>query len=255
MKVFVLNRKSLFFLSLCVTAACAVLFGAAAGLPQTKPAASERLIPIYCVETEEKKAAITFDAAWGADDTQQILEILKKYNARCTFFAVGDWVRKYPDSVKAFYAAGHKIANHSDLHKMYSKLSYKQIAEDVAACNEAIEKVIGEKPLLLRAPSGDYNNDTVKAAESLGMYTVQWSVDSLDWQGLSVEEIVARVTSAVESGSIVLFHNDVKNTPQALNKVLETLSKQGYQFVPAEELIYRDNYRIDAAGRQSKNTI
>lgn len=212
----------------------------------------ERKLPVYCVDTNEKKVAITFDAAWGAEDTAELLSILDEYNAKVTVFAVGDWVRKYPDAVKAFYNAGHTIGNHSDSHKAYSKLSLEEITADIEKCNVEIENCIGQKPKLLRAPSGDYTNDVLTAAESLSMQTVQWSVDSLDWQGLAVAEMVTRVTGAATNGSIILFHNDVKNTPAALRQCLQTLSEQGYQFVTVEDLLYWDNYRIDATGKQHK---
>lgn len=221
---------------------------------RTEPAAARqtRKLPIYCVETPEKKLAVTFDAAWGAEDTQKLLEILKKHNAKATFFIVGDWVRKHPDSVKAFYAEGHEIANHSDSHKAYDKLSKEQIAEDIGKCNSAVQQVIGVRPALLRAPSGAYSDETIEAAEALGMKTIQWSVDSLDWQGLEADEITSRVLAAAGNGSILLFHNDVKNTPQALDMVLAELSKRGYLFVTVSELVYPDSYRIDAAGRQRR---
>lgn len=209
-----------------------------------------RKIPIYCVNTPEKKIALTFDAAWGAEDTQTLLDILAQYNAKATVFVVGDWARKYPDAVKAFYKAGHSIGNHSDSHKAYSKLSLEEITADIQACNEAIKQCTGQTPKLLRAPSGDYTNDVLTAAEGLSMYTIQWSVDSLDWQGLEVEEMVKRVTGAAENGSIILFHNDVKNTPEALRQILATLSEKGYSFVTVEELIYTEHYRIDATGKQ-----
>lgn len=213
----------------------------------------ERKLPVYCVDTAEKKVAITFDAAWGAEDTDELLSILDEYNAKVTVFVVGDWVRKYPDAVKAFYQAGHTIGNHSDSHKAYSKLSLDEITADIEKCNAEIEACIGEKPKLLRAPSGDYTNDVITAAERLSMQTVQWSVDSLDWQGLEVAEMVSRVTGAAESGSIILFHNDVKNTPEALRQCLQALSEKGYRFVTVEELLYWDNYRIDSTGKQHKS--
>lgn len=212
--------------------------------------ANERKLPVYCVDTEEKKVAITFDAAWGAEDTADLLTVLADYDAKATVFVVGDWARKYPDAVKAFYEAGHTIGNHSDSHKAYSKLSLEEITADIEKCNAEIEKCTGQKPKLLRAPSGDYTNDTITAAESFSMQTVQWSVDSLDWQGLEVEEMVKRVTSAAENGSIILFHNDVKNTPEALRQTLQILSERGYQFVTVEELLYWENYRIDSTGKQ-----
>lgn len=209
-----------------------------------------RLIPIYCVDTAEKKVAITFDAAWGADDTDELIGILKEYNAKATVFVVGEWARKYPDSVKAFYNAGHEIGNHSDSHKAYSKLNFDEIKSDINLCGDSVEAAIGIRPSLLRAPSGDYTNNTITAAESLSMKTIQWSVDSLDWQGLDTDEIVKRVTGAAENGSIILFHNDVKNTPGALRKILDNLSQKGYSFVTVSELIFSDNYKIDNTGRQ-----
>lgn len=254
MKRYMLLTKQTIF-TLLTLALSAVLVVAGISKQYTvKQAAKtvERKLPVYCVETAEKKVSVTFDAAWGAEDTEEILSILNEYNARVTVFTVGDWVRKYPDAVKAFHAAGHTIGNHSDSHKAYSKLSLEEIKADIEACNAEIEGCIGEKPKLLRAPSGDYTNDVITAADALSMQTVQWSVDSLDWQGLSVEEMVARVTGAAENGSIILFHNDVKNTPEALRQCLQALSEKGYQFVTVEELLYWNNYRIDGAGKQHK---
>lgn len=255
MRFLILTKRSL--LCAALLALSAVLVAAGLGRQyQTSSAAStgERKIPVYCVDTDEKKIAITFDAAWGADDTDELLAILAEYNAKVTVFAVGDWVRQNPDAVKAFYEAGHTIANHSDTHKAYSKLSYEEIKADIVCCNEAIKNCIGVTPKLVRAPSGDYTNDAINAAESLSMQTIQWSVDSLDWQGVSVEDMVERVTAATENGSILLFHNDVKNTPEALRQILKILSERGYRFVTVEELIYTDDYRIDATGKQHKNT-
>lgn len=215
-------------------------------------AENQRLIPIYCVDTNEKKVAITFDAAWGAEDTDELIGILKEYNAKATVFVVGEWARKYPDSVKAFFSAGHEIGNHSDSHKAYSKLNFDEIKADINLCSDSVQAAIGEKPVLLRAPSGDYSNNTITAAESLSMKTIQWSVDSLDWQGLETDEIIKRVTGAAENGSIILFHNDVKNTPKALRGVLEDLSKKGFSFVTVSDLVFQNNYKIDGAGKQIK---
>lgn len=254
MRYLLLTKRSLFTALLLAVSAVLVTAGVSRQY-RTQSAAntSERKIPIYCVDTDEKKIAITFDAAWGADDTDELLAILAEYNAKATVFAVGDWVRQNPDAVKAFYEAGHTIANHSDTHKAYSKLSYEEIKADIQRCNAEIEKCIGKAPALVRVPSGDYTNDAINAAENLSMQTIQWSVDSLDWQGVSVEEMVERVTGAVENGSILLFHNDVKNTPEALRQILQILSERGYRFVTVDELIYTEDFRIDATGKQHKN--
>lgn len=227
--------------------------GFSARMQAARPAnAQTRKLPVYCVETAEKKIAVTLDAAWGAEDTETLLSILDAYNAKVTVFAVGDWVRRNPDAVKAFAAAGHTIGNHSDSHKAYSKLSPAEITADIEKCNAEIERCIGQRPKLLRAPSGDYTDAVITAAEECGMQTVQWSVDSLDWQGLTVAEMVKRVTAGAENGSILLFHNDVKNTPEALSSILEILSARGYQFVTVEDLLYWESFRIDSTGMQRK---
>ena len=211
-----------------------------------------RKLPIYCVETEEKKIAVTFDAAWSAEDTDEIIGILKKHNAKATFFAVGDWVEKNPEAVKKLYNAGHEIGNHSDTHPSFSQINREEIKSEILNCNKKIEKITGVEPKLVRAPSGDYDNKSIEVTESLDMKMIQWDVDSLDWKKLSVDEMYGRVVSKTQKGSILLFHNGVENTPEALDKILEKLEKDGYKFVTVSELIYWDNYDIEHTGRQVK---
>lgn len=209
-----------------------------------------RKLPIYSVRTDEKKIAITFDAAWSAEDTDELIEILKKHNAKATIFAVGDWVEKNPEAVKKFHKSGHEMANHSDTHAAFSKISREEIKQEVLNCNKKIEAITGVSPKLVRAPSGDYDNKSIDVAESLNMKMIQWDCDSLDWKLLSVEEMYNRVIEKVQNGSIILFHNGVENTPKALDKILTELEKDGYEFVTVSELIYWDNYEIDHTGRQ-----
>ncbi len=214
-----------------------------------------RKLPIYSVDTKEKKIAITFDAAWSAEDTDELIEILKNHNAKATVFAVGDWVEKNPEAVKKFHKYGHEMANHSDTHAAFSKITRQEIKQEILNCNKRIEAITGVAPKILRAPSGDYDNKSIEVTESLSMKMIQWDCDSLDWKLLSVEEMYARVTSKVQNGSIVLFHNGVKNTPEALDKILSKLEKDGYEFVTVSELIYWDDYEIDHTGRQKPNNI
>lgn len=207
-------------------------------------------LPIYSVETKEKRIAITFDAAWSADDTEELIEILNKYNAKCTVFAVGEWLEKNSEAAKAFFESGHELANHSNTHPAFSKLSREEIKNEIILCNEKIEKITDEKCKLLRAPSGDYTNESLEVTEELSMKMIQWSVDSLDWKLLTSEEMYARVISKTENGSILLFHNGVKNTPEALEKILSKLQEDGYSFVTVSELIFLENYEIDNTGKQ-----
>ena len=246
MRYLILTKKHL------ITAGCAALaliIGAAISVNVF--AKQERLLPIYCVQTEEKKVALTFDAAWGADDTDTLISVLQQYNAPATFFVVGEWVDKYPDEVKKLSEAGNDVMNHSATHPYMTSLSEGKMKEQLQICNEKIAALTGKTPTLFRCPYGDYDNKVVSTVESIGMKTIQWDVDSLDWKDSStVESIVTRVTGNVKPGSIILFHNDATYTPQALPIILEKLTAEGYTFVKVADLIYNDNYTIDHAGMQ-----
>ena len=211
---------------------------------------NERIIPIYCVDTEEKKIAISFDAAWGSDLTPELLNILKQYNVKTTFFLVAFWVDKYPEMVKRIDEEGHEIGNHSAKHPKMSQLSKEQITEELTITSNKIEKITGKKVSLFRPPFGDYNNTLMKTANELGYYVIQWDVDSLDYKDYGCSAIIDRVISKVNNGSIVLFHNNATYTKDALPIILEKLKEKGYSIVPVSELIYKDNYYIDHTGKQ-----
>lgn len=215
---------------------------------------STRKIPVYGVDCgEEKLVALTFDAAWGADKTLKILEILEKYDVKATFFLVGFWLDKYPEETKAIAESGCEIGNHSNNHLQMSKLSADKIREELAYVNDAVYKLTGKKPTYFRPPFGDYDNELIETAENMGLQTIQWSVDSLDWKGLSATEITSRVTKNVKNGSIVLFHNNSDNILEALPLVLANLINSGYKLVTMSELVYADDYYIDNNGVQHKN--
>ncbi len=215
---------------------------------------SLRKIPVYGVDCgEEKLVALTFDAAWGADKTLKILEILEKYDVKATFFLVGFWLDKYPEETKAIAESGCDIGNHSKNHLEMSKISKEKIKEELEYVNEKVEELTGKKPAYFRPPFGDYDNELIETAQSMGLQTVQWSVDSLDWKGLSATEITSRVTKNVKNGSIVLFHNNSDNILEALPLVLANLINRGYKPVTLSELIYKDDYYIDNNGTQHKN--
>ncbi len=250
---FMLITKSGLTAALCVAIAVVFAVCITARTITTSASAPKRIIPIYSVGTTEKKVCLTFDAAWGNEDTQQLIDILAQYNIRATFFIVGEWVDKYPESVKALSDAGHSIQNHSDTHPHLPQLSREKVIEELENCNDKIEAITGVRPDLVRVPYGDYNNAVIEAAQSVGMYTIQWDVDSLDWKDLSADDIHSRVVKRVQSGSIVLFHNAALHTPEALPKIIESLTQQGYEFVTVGELIYRDNYTVDHEGRQQSN--
>lgn len=235
----------------CILIAVCTLIGALIGSGRAAAvSATKRDLPIYCVDKTEKMVALTFDAAWGAEDTQKLIGILASHNAKATFFVVGQWVDKYPDQVLALFKAGHDVMNHSNTHPNMTDLSSQQMIQEVQNCGDKIAKITGVQPTLFRPPYGAYNDTLVGTLRGIGYYTIQWDVDSLDWKGLSAKEIADRVLSRVKPGSIVLFHNAAKNTPEALPVILEKLQSEGYSFVKVSELIYKNNYHIDHTGKQ-----
>ena len=139
-----------------------------------------RELPIYSVETNEKKVALTFDAAWGNEDTKRILDILKKHDVHVTFFMTGGWVEKYPDDVKAIYEAGHDLGNHSENHKNMSQLSDEEKTSEIMTAHKTVEELTGVKMNLFRPPYGDYDDRVVLNATENGYYTIQWDVDAGD---------------------------------------------------------------------------
>lgn len=209
-------------------------------------------LPIYCVQTDEPKIALTFDAAWGNEDTKQIMEILKKHDIKVTFFMTGGWVEKYPDDVKMILAEGHDLGNHSQNHKNMSQLSDSEKESELMTVHNKVKELTGYDMFLFRPPYGDYDNAVVKTARKCGYYAIQWDVDSLDWKDYGVDSIIKTVTQHkhLGNGSIILCHNGAKFTAQALDTMITTLKDAGYQFVPLSELIYRDNYHMDHEGRQ-----
>ncbi len=213
---------------------------------------SKRQLPIYRVQTTEKKVAISFDCAWGVDYTDKLLEIMDNEKIKCTFFTVEFWAKAHPDYLKKISDYGHEIGTHSATHPYMSKLDKTTVVKELNTSCNAIESVTGKKVELFRAPYGDYNDNLITTAKELGLYTVQWDVDSLDWKNLSAKEITNRVTSKVQNGSIVLFHNQGLHTAQALPEIIKSLKEKGYSFVPIGQLIYKDNYQMLPDGTQQK---
>ena len=252
----VLKRKNILFYGVAI-----VLIAVLVTLISTSSVAgvffdkTSRKIPVYSVSMAEddKVIALTFDAAWGADKTLKIIEILKEYDANATFFLVGFWIDKYPEETKAIASAGFDIGNHSENHLNMPRLSREKIVEEIQSVNKKVYDLTGKTPTYFRAPFGDYDNSLMTALEDLGMVGVQWSIDSLDWKGLSAKDIVARIVPKAKSGDIVLFHNNSDHVLDALPLVLEALKNKGFKFVALSQMVLTDNYTVDSQGVQRKN--
>lgn len=229
-----------------VTVACILL----AGMGGYAVAVSNtRKVPIYGVDRTDKVVSISFDAAWGADKTKSIMDICEQYNVKATFFLVGFWMEKYPDMVKEIAERGFEIGTHTMTHPQMSKQSQSKITSELQQSMDMITELTGKKVELFRPPFGDYNNTVIDTASQLGLYTIQWSVDSLDWKGLSGKQIAERMAN-LKSGDIILCHNNSDHILEALPLIFATAQLKGLSFVPIGELIYKDNYTIDNSGVQ-----
>lgn len=213
---------------------------------------STKKTPIYSVATDEKKIAISFDCAWGVEKTDGLIEVMDFFGVKCTFFMTEFWVKKYPEYVKKIHESGHETGTHSSTHPHMSALSEDAVKRELETSTKAIEAITGEKVILFRPPFGDYDDALLKECEKQGLYAVQWDIDSLDWKDISAREIADRIISRVKKGSIILCHNNAKNTLEALPLVFSVLQNRGYKFVKISELIYKDNFIIDGTGKQIK---
>ncbi len=212
----------------------------------------EKELPIYCVKTDKKQIALTFDGAWGNEDTATLLEILERQGVTATFFFTGGWISNFPEDVKTILAKGHEVGNHSENHKQMSTLSKEQCKEEIQIVHDKVKELTGLEMTVFRPPFGDYDDTVIQAANELGYHVIQWDVDSLDWKDYGVDSIIHTVTEHkhLGNGSIILMHNGAKYTKDALEDMIIKLKEQGYEFVTVSQLIYPENYKMDHEGRQ-----
>ncbi|MCL2013893.1 MAG: polysaccharide deacetylase family protein [Oscillospiraceae bacterium] len=255
MKYIVMRPNRVMFIA--VAGLCIIVASIFLPLSDESPAGiSSRRIPIYNVDTSEKKIAVTFDVAWGNSDLAEILDILANNNALSTFFVTGEWVKKYPEDLKKISSLGHDVQNHSDAHPHVTQINRQALRTDTLACNEKINALLGKKAKYYRAPYGEYDNNMMGVIEDeLGMRVIQWNIDSRDWQpSATIDSIVRYVTANTKNGDIALFHVDAKpgHTADALDIILKKLIQDGYEFALLDDLIIQKDYYIDHAGVQRK---
>ena len=214
---------------------------------------TKRLLPVYCVDSQEKVVCLTFDAAWGSDKTSGILQILQKHQIKATFFLVGFWVDKNIDLTKEIFAQGHQIGSHSNTHPDMTKLSKNQIEEELdESCKKICSATGQEKVDVFRPPFGAYNNQLIMQCQNKNLQAIQWNIDTLDWKGISANQICANVFKKLCPGSIILCHNNSDNILQALEPLILGLKSRGYKFETVGNLLIKNDFRIDNTGKQIK---
>ena len=189
-------------------------------------------------KNETKQIALTFDDG-PSDYTLKVVEILDKYNVKATFFMVGNNMcgPNGQERTKAVFAAGHEIGLHSWKHSKLTSFSYSDIVKDLTWNQNWMEKDTGTKATLFRPPYGSNNNNVISAARKLGLAIIKWSLDSRDWESRNVNTIVNLVTSTVQPGDIILMHDRISVTWEAVDRIIPALQEKGYTFVTVTELL------------------
>lgn len=234
-----LNRKC----SLLLLLMTLLLLGFSAPVKKDRYFYEKRGEIVWEVPTEDKKIALTFDDGPYPDTTDKILDLLKKYDAKATFFVLGNKVERYPETIKREVAEGHEIANHTFNHVYFMRsISKATIMDEIVKTDKAIESLTGKKPLLFRPPGGYYNEQSIQIAKTLGYTTIMWSwhQDTNDWRSPGVNRIINKVLNNARNGDIVLMHDYIPGslqTVKALETILYELDKRGFEFVTVTELM------------------
>lgn len=231
-------------------------FSAAAGsdINYQNDYSGSRLVPIYKVQRDDKLIALTIDGAWGSNQTEALLELFERQAVPVSFFFAGIWLENNPQLVKKIIEAGHQIYNHSYSHPHFNSLDQSEIKAELLKTETIINNFQEFEPdiKLFRPPYGEYNQQLIKTAREMGYQIIQWSLDSHDWMDPGKDYIIQRVMNNINSGEIILFHNNSNNVVEILSEVIPLL-KQNYKFVKIEDLIYNNNYQINSiTGLQSK---
>ncbi|SHJ64368.1 polysaccharide deacetylase family sporulation protein PdaB [Clostridium cavendishii DSM 21758] len=246
------KNKVIVFLVFIISVLVSIATSNDFGVSFTK--AEHKVMPIYGVDISENAVALTFDVNWADKDyLGDILKILDKHKVKATFFVMGKWVI-YPDGnvekLKAIKDGGHEIGNHSYVHPDFQKIDEKRMKEEVKRTEDIILDKVGVKTILFRCPSGSYNDKAINVVNSLGYKCIHWDVDSVDWKEQGKEIEYNRVIKKIKPGSIILFHNNAKYTPENLDRLLEELNERHYKVLKVSEILYNDKYGINSDGRQ-----
>ncbi len=183
--------------------------------------------------------AMTFDDGPHPDFTLKILDILRRYRVKATFFVVGEMAEKYPDLVRAEWDAGSVIANHSYHHANLTKVPVDEIGPEWQAAQEVVRSITGETMRFARPPGGDYDKEVMLAAGALGLTTVLWTDDPGDYASPGDKTIEKRVLKRIGNGGIILLHDGVQQTLDVLPQIIETLQRRGFRFETVAEMAKR----------------
>lgn len=189
------------------------------------------------LNNDDKFVALTFDDGPSNNRTNDIINVLEGYEVKVTFFVLGERIKKTFEIVKKIHEAGHELGNHSWSHRKLTSLSSEEQLQELEKTNIALKSVTGRDVKWFRPPYGCHDSNLIENANRLNMYSILWTVDSLDWQGDKPEILVKRVLSNIHNGAIILFHDhdNKSNTIEALPQIIKILKESGYAFITLSE--------------------
>jgi peptidoglycan/xylan/chitin deacetylase (PgdA/CDA1 family) len=184
-----------------------------------------------------KQIALTFDDGPHPAYTPKLLAILKRYNVKATFFLVGEMAERSPDLVRAEAAAGHSLGNHTYHHVSLPKIPDEDVATEIKSCGQVLRSITGRAPRWFRPPGGEYDPHVAQVSEALGYTMVLWTDDPGDYASPGRQVILSRTLRKIGNGGILLLHDGIQQTVDVLPQIIETLQRQGYEFVTVDEMI------------------
>lgn len=184
------------------------------------------------VETDG--VSLMFNVYWGTEEVYRILDTLKAHEAKATFFIGGSWADDNVACLNDVLSNGHELGNHGYFHKDHAKLTLSENLEEIGNCTRFIELATGYKPTLFAPPSGAYDGETLEAVEKLGLKTVLWSRDTIDWRDKNASLVYSRATKDIQGGEFVLMH-PMQATADALGDILDYYKKNGLRAVTVSE--------------------
>ncbi|MDQ0253663.1 putative sporulation protein (polysaccharide deacetylase family) [Evansella vedderi] len=192
--------------------------------------------PIYRGHSEKPMVTFMVNVAWGNEYLPDILKIMNKYDIKSTFFLDGSWVKNNPTLAKMIVEEGHEIGNHAYSHPDMKNLTRERIIEEIVKTNEVIKDTINQEPKWFAPPSGSYRQEVVEVADELGMNTVLWTVDTIDWRKPEPRSMADRIIAKSEAGSLVLMH-PTSSTADGLEIMIEGIMNKGFKLGTLSETL------------------
>lgn len=208
-------------------------------------------MPVCSVERKEKRIALTFETAWGEEFTESILDILKENHVNATFFVTTGWMENHREMIKRMKDDGHDIGTMGVSHENLAQKNSQEQEKELKEAKETARKE-GITLELFRPPYGRYNDELIRVAQDEGLFTICWSVDSMDWKSYGPQKLVSNVMAneKMGKGAIIRLNSEASDTKEGLKSLIDRIQENGYEMVKVSEMIFRENYHMDVTGRQ-----